>query len=319
MPRHLVIQTEDLDAEAAAWLGERCEVVRCAPDQHGFEELLGRAGGLVIRTYTRVNAAMLAKAPKLRVVGRAGVGLENVDVAACRARGVEVVHTPGANTRAVVEFVTALMLDALRPRMQLIRPLEGEHWHQIRREFVARRELSELTLGVYGLGRIGAQVARVGRALEMRVIYCDLREIAAGERQGAEPVTRERLLEESDVLSVHVDGRAGNAGLLGAEAFARMRGNVTFVNTSRGFVVDAGALAAFLREHPAAQALIDVHDPQEPFGAAYPLLNLPNARLYPHLASGTAAAKRNMSWVVRDVWRVLEGERPEFPAPVEDQ
>ena len=314
MPRPLVIQTEDLDAEPAAWLSERCELVRRGPDEHGFEDLLARAQGLIVRTYTRVNAAMLGKAPSLRVVGRAGVGLENIDIPACRARGVEVVHTPGANTRAVVELVTALMLDALRPRMQLIRPLATEHWHQIRREFVARRELNELTLGIYGFGRIGSQVARVAEALNMRTLYCDLRGIPAADRHSAEPVARERLLSESDILTIHVDGRESNRNLLDAPAFAQLRNSAVFINTSRGFVVDADALAAYLRSHPAAQALIDVHDPQEPFGDAYPLLNLPNARLYPHLASGTAAAKRNMSWVVRDIWRVLNNERPEFPA-----
>jgi phosphoglycerate dehydrogenase-like enzyme len=314
VPPPLVIQTEDLAAEAAAWLAERCEVVRRGPDEHGFEELLARAQGLVIRTYTKVNAAMLEKAPRLRVVGRAGVGLENVDLAACRAQGVQVVHTPGANTRAVVEFVAAVMLDALRPRMQLIEPLDSEHWQQIRREFVARRELNELVLGVYGLGRIGSQVARLGQALDMRVIYHDLREIAEAERFGAQPVSRGDLLGQSDILSLHVDGRASNRSLLDAAAFAQLKASAVFINTSRGFVVEAGALAAFLRQHPSAQALIDVHDPQEPFGAAYPLLNLPNARLYPHLASGTAAAKLNMSWVVRDVWRVLRDEQPDFPA-----
>jgi phosphoglycerate dehydrogenase-like enzyme len=315
VPRHLVIQTEDLDGECAAWLADRCELVRRGVDEHGFEELLARASGLLVRTYTRVTPAMLAKAPLLKVVGRAGVGLENIDVAACRARSVEVVHTPGANTRAVVELVTALMLDALRPRMQLIKPLEAEQWHQIRREFVARRELSELTIGIYGLGRIGSQVARVARALEMRVIYCDLREIPEELRHGAERVSREHLLAGSDIITLHVDGRESNRDLIDAAAFGQLKPNVLFINTSRGFVVDGSALAGFLREHPAAQAMIDVHDPQEPFGEGYPLLNLPNARLYPHLASGTMAAKKNMSWVVRDVWRVLSGEAPEHPAP----
>jgi phosphoglycerate dehydrogenase-like enzyme len=316
VPQPLVIQTEDLDNEPARWLAERCELVRRGPDEHGFEDLLARAEGLVVRTYTRVNQAMLDKAPRLRVVGRAGVGLENIDIPACRARGVEVVHTPGANTRAVVELVAALMLDALRPRMQLIQPLAPEHWHQIRREFVAQRELNELTLGIYGLGRIGSQVARLAQAMNMRAIYCDLLDVPEPVRAGATPVPRDELLAESDILTVHVDGRESNRNLLDAAAFAKLKNTVVFINTSRGFVVDAAALAGFMREHPAAQALIDVHDPQEPFGPAYPLLNMLNVRLYPHLASGTATAKRNMSWVVRDVWRVLSNEPPEFPAAV---
>src|SRR5690348_859540 len=113
----LVIQTEHLDPEAAAWLADRCELAVCpSEDEPRFSQLPSRAAGLVIRTYTQVNESLLARAPHLRVVARAGVGLDNVDAAACRARGVTVLSTPDANTRAVVEYVTALMLDALRPR-----------------------------------------------------------------------------------------------------------------------------------------------------------------------------------------------------------
>jgi phosphoglycerate dehydrogenase-like enzyme len=313
--RALVIQTEDLDAEPAAWLAERCEVVRRSPDEHGFEELLARAAALLVRTYTRVNDAMLAKAPALKVVARAGVGLENIDLAACRARGVRVVYTPGANTRAVVELVVALMLDALRPRLTLSAPLAKDKWESLRREFLAARELHELTLGIYGLGRIGSQVARAAAGLSVRAVYHDLREIPEEERFGAVPVPREVLLREADVLTVHVDGRPSNRNLIDAAALALLRPRVVLINTSRGFVIDPAALAGFLRGHAFAQALLDVHEP-EPFGPDYPLLNVPNARLYPHLASGTATAKRNMSWVVRDVWRVLSGEAPENPAPL---
>jgi D-3-phosphoglycerate dehydrogenase len=111
-----------------------------------------------------------------------------------------------------------------------------------------------------------------------------------------------------------VDYRPGNRHLVNAAACARMKKDVLFLNTSRGFVVDAAALAAFLRANPGSRAMIDVHDPYEPIPADYPLLGLANAKLTPHLAAGTQKAKRNMSWVVRDVWRVLSGEEPEFEA-----
>ncbi len=311
----LVIQTETLDASCAAWLGERADLVRRADTEAGFDELLGRAAALVIRTYTKVNQALLDRAPALKVVGRAGVGLDNIDIPACRARGVEVVHTPDANTRAVVELVTAFMLDALRPRLFLDGPLERREWKSTRDELIAPRQLSDLTLGVYGMGRIGRSVARVGAALDMRVLYHDLLEIPPARRAGADPVSRDALLRESDVLTVHVDERASNRNLLSAEAFALCKPEVVFINAARGFIVDAGALAGFLRATPTAQALLDVHEP-EPFGADYPLLSLDNAWLSPHIAAATATAHRNMSWVVRDVWRVLSGEKPEFPAVI---
>ena len=164
--RPLVIQTEDLDKECVDWLSERCEVLRCFHTEPKFPELLARAEGLVVRTYTRVDESLLRGAPKLKVVGRAGVALENVDVGACLAHGVQVCNTPGSNTRAVVEYFTALLMDAVRPRVFLEGPMEGEAWHQARRDLVADRELNEMTIGIWGFGRIGSAVARVARALD---------------------------------------------------------------------------------------------------------------------------------------------------------
>lgn len=314
-PPPLVIQTEDLDAGCAEWLGERAQLVVCPQDDPAFAGHLERAEGLVVRTYTRVDDALLDAAPNLRVVGRAGVALENVDVAACHRRGVRVVHTPNSNTRAVVEFFTAVLCDACRPRVFLDEPLEPARWHEVRRELVADRELGEMTLGLWGFGRIGSAVARVAAALDMTVVYHDLRDIPADRRHGAEPVSRDQLLQHADVLSLHVDYRKSNENMLGTEALNRLKPDALIINTSRGFVVDAGALASFLQTNPGARAMIDVHDPNEPIQAGYPLLGLSNAHVTPHLASGTVRAKREMSWVVRDVWRVLRGEEPEFPPP----
>lgn len=311
----LVLQTERLHAESAAWLAERADLVEAAPGEAAFEAVIGRAAGLVVRTYTRVDDGLLDRAPALRVVGRAGVGLDNIDLEACAARAVTVVHTPDANTTAVVEYVFALLLDTLRPRMFLEHAVDRETWGALRRDCAAARQLSDCVLGVYGFGRVGSRVARVAASFGMRVRYHDLVEIPEAVRGGAEPVSRERLLAESDVVTVHVDGRPANRGLLGTEAFAQLKGDAVFVNTSRGFVVDAAALAAWLRAHPGARALLDVHEP-EPFAADHPLLGVPNARLLPHLAAATATADRNMSRVVEDVWRVLVGEPPRHRAVV---
>lgn len=318
MAKPLAIQTEHLDAQAAAWLAERCELVRCGSDEKGFMGLLARAEALVIRTYTRVDAGLLAAAPNLKVVGRAGVGLDNVDLAACAARGVTVCSTPDANSTAVVEYVFALMLDATRPRLFLDAAPGAERWKAVRNELKAERQLCEMTLGIWGLGKIGKRIARVAQSLGMRTVYHDLLEIPVDQRWGAEPVSRERLCAESDVLTLHVDGRRANRGLVCAADFARMKPGVVFINAARGFVVQNGPLADFMRANPGAQALLDVHEP-EPFGTDYPLLGIRNVHLAPHIASSTALAHRNMSWVVRDVWRVLSGEVPEFPAAPEPE
>lgn len=308
-----VIQTEELDDVCRLWLSERCEVVQCASEDPKFVGLLAKADGLVVRTYTQVNPELLAKAPKLRVVGRAGVGLDNIDVPACRARGVTVVSTPDANTRAVVELVTAFVLDALRPRVFVERGMEIGEWKRRRKELLAPRQLADLTLGIVGLGRVGTGVARVGAAMNMRVVYAEVREIDENKRFGARPVSHAELFETADIISVHVDDRASNRGMVNAALLGKAKSDLVFVNTSRGFVIDNAALAGFLKLNPGAQAILDVHDP-EPFPAGYPLLGLKNAHLTPHIGAATATAHRNMSWVVRDVWRVLSGEKPEFPA-----
>lgn len=309
----LVVQTEHLDEEAGAWLRERCRVEVCSSDDARFEGLLREANALLIRTYTQVDAVMLAKAPKLKVVARAGVGLDNVDIAACSARGVRVVSTPGANTRAVVELVFAMVLDVLRPRVFLEQPLDATRWKELRKQLQAPRQLAGMTLGILGLGKVGSAMARIGAAFEMRVIYHDVREIPVAQRFGAERVSRDELLAGADVLSLHVDGRAENKGIIGARELALCKRDVVLVNTSRGFVMGNAALRAFLLANTEATALLDVHEP-EPIAADYPLLGVANARITPHIGAATAAANRNMSWVVRDLWKVLSGEEPEWPA-----
>ena len=299
-----VIQTEHLSPSAAAWLGERARLVVGAVGSAAFDSAAPEAEGLVVRTYTRVDGALLDRLPRLRAVGRAGVGLDNVDVEACRRRGIACFNTPDANTQAVVEYVTCLLCDALRPRLFLDEPVSRARWDEVRQEVVGRRQMSELSLGILGTGRIGRRVAEVARAIGFTVRCCDLVDVAEGDRHGAMQVDAATLFAKSDVVTVHVDGRASNAGFVGASLIGRMRPDAVFVNTSRGFVVDHAALASWLRANPGAQALLDVHEP-EPFDASNPLLGLPNAHLAPHLASRTDAAMEAMSWVVRDVWDAI--------------
>jgi phosphoglycerate dehydrogenase-like enzyme len=323
-PKPLVIQTEELSEEAGAWLAARVDLQVCAVDEARFGERLSEAAGLVVRTYTRVDAGLLGRAPNLKVVGRAGVAVDNIEVAACRARGVEVVHTPDANTRAVVELVTAFLLDAIRPRLFMDKALGKADWKRVRGELVGERQACQMTLGVLGFGRIGSKIARVGQALGMRVVYCDVLEIpedqrgyeadGAGEHGRAQPVSFEKLFELSDVVTVHVDNRPENRRIVDLDALKKLPPGAILINTSRGFVVDALSVAAWLRDDPSAQAILDVHDP-EPIEDGAPLLGLPNAHLSPHIGAATRLAHANMSWVVRDVWRVLEGQSPEFPAP----
>lgn len=315
----IVAVTEALDPVCLEWLAGRAGVEWLPiEDRAALLRSVANADGLVVRTYTQVDEVLLAAAPKLRVVGRGGVGLENIDLAACRKRGVSVVYTPDANTQAVVEYVFGALLEWMRPRLWLDSAPDPRTWTEMRATVVGRHQLSSLTLGIVGLGRIGCRVGQVAHALGMRVIGNDLLpkdEIMHRVSFPLEFASASKVYEEADILTLHVDARPSNRGLVGDEVLASLKPSCLLINTSRGMVVVAAALAAWakLAALQDGGAILDVHDP-EPFGADYPLLKLPNVKLGPHLASRTDEAMRNMSWVVRDVMEVLEGRRPRFPA-----
>ncbi|MBI1335616.1 MAG: phosphoglycerate dehydrogenase [Phycisphaera sp.] len=320
--RPVVLITETLDETCAAWLAERAEVRWVPHDKPGaLEKELPLADGLVVRTYTRVDNMLLGLAPKLKVVGRAGVGLDNIDCDACAARGVRVVYTPDANTQAVVEYVTALVFDDIRPRTNLPAPpgYSPEVFHALRKSEVGR-QLSELTIGIVGFGRIGKRLGKAMYGLGVgRVLVNDLLTEASLRTQVAYPfeyVDKPALYAHSDIVTLHADGRAGNRHMMNAESFKRFRGDVLFINAARGFLVDHDTLFAWARENTKARIVLDVHDPEPPPPEASPAGASgvpPNIRRLPHLASRTHEALLNMSWVVKDVVAVLEGREPEYP------
>jgi D-3-phosphoglycerate dehydrogenase len=223
------------------------------------------------------------------------------------------VSTPDANTQAVVEYVVCLLCDTLRPRLLLDTAVSKNEWDELRQDVVGIWQMNELVLGVLGLGRIGRRVAEVARAIGFSVIYHDIAEIPESLRNGAEPVSLAMLFAESDVITLHIDGRPSNNKFVDSALISSLRPDAILINTSRGCVIDEGALAHWLGANPAAAAVLDVHNP-EPFTDSNPLLALPNAHLAPHLASRTMTAMDNMSWVVRDVVGVLEGRKPKYPA-----
>ena len=312
-PLPKIVITERLDAACAAWLAERAEVQWVDhTDAGAVAAALAQADGAVVRTYTQVDAAFLAAGPGLKVVGRAGVGLDNFDLPACRAAGVKVVYTPDANTQAVVEYVTGLMLDHVRPRTPLPAGADAETFHALRTTEVGR-QLNELTFGTLGFGRIGKRMGAVAHAIGMRVLACDV--LPAGPLRAAvdypvELVDHATLYRESDVLTIHTDGRPENRDLVGEAALKQLRPEVLLINAARGMLLDHAALADWARDHADARVFLDVHDPEPP-APDTPLHALSNVTLLPHLASRTETALQNMSWVVRDVAAVLDGRAPE--------
>ena len=296
----IVILAEPITTEAQEWLGHRVELVTCSPGTDEFNRLLPTAAGLLVRTSTRVDESMLRCATDLRVVARAGVGLDNIDQDACRDRNIEVLSTPDANTQAVVEYVIAIVTNELRPRTPIQEAVDADAWADLRSSRHAARQMDTLRLGILGFGRIGRGVGRVAGAIGFETIYTDLLDIPEDDRQGARPVPLEELLSTSDVLSIHVDGRDANRNLLGSAELSIVKENVLLVNTSRGFVIDANALSERLEACPDMRAVLDVH-PEEPIPGTCPLLGLSNATLLPHAGARTGKALADMSNVVRDL------------------
>ena len=312
----LVLVTEDSDPTPLAWLRERARVVEAGPGSPAFDAALPDAVGMVVRTYTKVTAALLARGPKLKVVGRGGVGLENIDVPACRARGVEVVYTPDANTLAVGDFVIGLALQLLRPwaffRDRAYEPAEFKRLRNTLRGV----QLNELTFGVLGMGRVGRRVGHLAATgFGARVIYNDLLDVRPHLTFPATAVDTPTLFREADVVTLHVDMRPGNEHLVGGRLLSLMKPTAILINTSRGEVLDAAALAEAIRAKRLAGAALDVFWPEPPL-KDFPLLGLENVLLTPHLAARTYTAIENMSWVVRDVVEVIRGRRAKYPAPL---
>jgi D-3-phosphoglycerate dehydrogenase len=316
MAKPIVLVTEGSDPKPLDWLRQQVEVIEIAADDKDFERRLADARGLLVRTYTRVDSTLLAKAPNLKVVGRGGVGLENIDVKACRARGVEVVYTPDANTLAVGDYVFGYALQLLRPwnffKQSVYDPKEFKRI----RNTVRGRQLNELTIGILGMGRVGRRVGHIAdKGFGMRVLYNDILDIPAASLPfTATSVDKPTLYREADILSLHVTMLPGNHNLIGREQLAMMKPDAILINTSRGEVLDAQALRDAIVSNRLAGAALDVFHPEPP-APDFPLLNLDNVLLTPHLAARTHTALENMSWVVRDVVEVLEGRKPRYPAP----
>jgi len=310
----IVLVTEGSDAKPLQWLREQAKVIEISPTDPQFDQHLAQASGMVVRTYTKVTAAMLDRAPNLNVVGRGGVGLENIDVPECRRRGVSVVYTPDANTIAVGDFVFGYLLQLLRPWNFFHEKVYDSKEFKRIRDTVRGRQLNELTIGILGMGRVGRRVGHIAAGFGMRIIYNDLIDVQSQLDFPATSVDKPTLYRESDILSLHVDMRPGNENLVGTAQLQQLKPTSVLINTSRGEVLDAAALAQAIRANRLAGAALDVFWPEPPL-PDFPLLGLPNVLLTPHLAARTHTALENMSWVVRDVVEVLNGRPPKYPAP----
>ncbi|HEX5695223.1 MAG TPA: hydroxyacid dehydrogenase [Acidimicrobiia bacterium] len=268
---------------------ERFDVVRIKDSSDPrFVTELETAAGLIVRSATRVDATMLDLAPGLRVVGRAGVGVDNIDVAAASERGVAVMNAPGGNTVSAAELTMALLLAVARRVAEADRSMREGKWERAKFQGV---ELRGRTLGVIGGGRIGGAVAERCRAFGMKVIVHDPYLPVERVVDLRSPVVElNDLLETADVVTLHVPLTEETKGLIGESALGMMKKGAFLINVSRGGVVDEAALARALVEERIAGAGLDVYE-TEPLPAGSPLLSAPNLVLTPHLGASTQEAQ----------------------------
>jgi phosphoglycerate dehydrogenase-like enzyme len=277
-------------------------------DEAALIEAVGDCHALVVRTATRVTRQVIERAGRLRVIGRGGVGLDNVDIAAARERGIEVVSTPGAATEAVADLTVGLILALVRRIVVGDAAVRAGGFVEERRTHRAA-ELSELTLGIVGMGRIGKAVGRrCYNGFGMRVVYNDIVDV---EPVGlaAESMSKEALFRASDVVSLHVPLTGETRGLIDAAALAKFQRGALLVNTARGAVVDGAALADALASGRIGGAGLDVFDPEPP-PVDHPLLTAPNTCFSPHVGARTRSGLSRMNGVVDEVIRILREAQP---------
>lgn len=264
---------------------------------------LASARALIVRNRVRVDAALLKHGPGITVVGRLGVGLDNIDLAACRAHRVEVIPAVGANADSVAEYVIIATGMLLRGAFGSTTEVAAGAWP--RERLATGREMAGKTLGIVGFGDIGRRVAKLARAFGMMVIAHDPilpRDHSGWTETPVERVELDALFARADAVTLHVPLTPATSGLVSAERLRRMKPDAVLVNTSRGGVVDEAALAAALRAGRLGGAALDVFE-TEPLPVGTPLAGCPNLLLTPHIAGLTVESNHRVSNLIAE--RVL--------------
>ena len=270
-----------------------CEVVETAgKPPEVLDQALGEAVALVVRSETKVTAAMIGKAPKLKVIARAGMGTDTIDVEEASRRKIPVLTAPGANSNSVAEYTFALMLALARKVSPAAASLGAGKWD---RKAFEGTELRGKTLGLLGLGRIGSRVASIAKGFGMTAVGYDPGITAEqAELLGLDLIPLDVLIQRADVLSLHVKLSASTRHMLDERRLSLVKKGVLIINTARGALIDDAALVKALQEGRVGGAALDVYDP-EPLPADSVLRTAPNVLLTPHLAASTAEAQTRVA------------------------
>lgn len=283
-----IIVAEKISASAVAQLQEPGWTVLTAERLEGkLAEHLESADALIVRSAVQVDASLLAHAKNLRVIGRAGVGVDNIDLEAATRRGIAVMNTPGANAVAVAEQTIGMMLAMARHLCRADALTRAGRWEK---KSLQGAELRGKTLGIVGLGRIGMEVARRARAFAMELIAHDpFVSVAVAKEQGIRLTALDELYAAADYITLHVGLTPQTAGMINAASIAKMKTGVRLVNCARGELVNESDLASALKSGLVAAAAIDVFAEEPPKNS--PLLALENVVLTPHVGGSTHEAQ----------------------------
>ncbi len=250
---------------------------------------------IIIRSATKVTAEVIEAAKKLKLIARAGTGLDNVDIPAANQRGIVVMNCPGGNTISAAEHTISMMLSLARNIPQATASMKAGKWEK--KKFMGR-EITGKTLGIIGLGRIGSVVADRAKGLKMRVIaYDPYVNPDQAARMGIEVMSLEELLPQADFITVHVPLTKETRGFINKEVFDKMKEGVMFIHCARGGIVNEADLYEALKSGKVAGAALDVFE-QEPPPEGYPLLQLDNVICTPHLGASTIEAQKNVALTI---------------------
>ena len=316
MDRFTVIVTEPIHAAGIELLeSEGVEIISLPPgsDESSLQEAAPGADGLITRGGIRVTREIMASSPRLRAIGVHGIGCDHVDLGAAGDLGRIVFNTPTALTETVAEMAIAMMLGLTRRVVSADKAVRAGEWT---RKYGDLRgtELMGKTVGIIGLGRIGAAVARRLKPFGVELIYHDIvRHIGLEEELGIEKVELDSLLGKAEVITLHTPYTPQTHHLISEREFGLMRGGVYIVNTARGRVIDQEALIGALQRGKVAGAALDVFE-AEPLDPSNPLASMDNVILTPHLgASSNEAMRRVAVQVAEGALKVLRGEVPDNP------
>lgn len=306
MDRPRIIVTDKLSEQGIKKMEEEADVdIALALSEEELMERIPQYDALVIRSGTKVTRKVVESAANLKVIGRAGVGVDNIDMEAATERGIMVVNTPEGNTVSAAEHTIAMLLSLSRNIPQADHSLKSKKWE--RSQFMGV-EVGNKTLGIIGLGRIGFEVARMAQGLGMRTIgYDPLISDERAKEMGVTSSSVDEILKTADYLSVHTHLTEETKHMISHEQFKKMKPGVRVINCARGGIIDEEALAKAIKEGIVAGAALDVFENEPPYDSD--LLKMNNVIVTPHLGASTKEAQVNVAVMVADqVLKALKGE-----------